>query len=161
MQDLTLRSTIALALTAAACSSAPQVDMEAELASLRAAADEYHSVLTAKDAEGLAAFYTADASFFPPCGAQIDGIAGIRAFLDEFMSAPGLAFMVTTVEVEVSASGDMGYAVVNADASMDDPDGATLEEDVRDVHVWRKIDGAWKVAVDVWNSENPLPCPEM
>jgi hypothetical protein len=32
-----------------------------------------------------------------------------------------------------------------------------VEDRVRDFHLWRKDGGEWKVAVDIWNSELPLP----
>lgn len=161
MQHLTIRGTIALTLTVAACNSAPQVDIEAELASLRAAADEYHRLATAKDADGVAAFYTADAVTLPPCSAPVSGMDGMRSFAEDFTSMPGLQITFTMDHAEVSASGDLGYTYAVASASMDGPDGTTLEEELRDVHLWRKVDGTWKVAFDVWNSPNPLPCPEM
>ena len=161
MQNLTARLSIVAALAGWACAGAPQLDMAAEVASLRAVVDEYHRAASALDTDGVVAFYAADAVTLPPCGERVDGIEGMRGFAEAFTSVPGLKLTFMPVHVAVSESGDMAYTLATGDLTMNGPDGSTLQERVRDVHVWRKVDGAWKVVLDVWNSPAPLPCPEM
>jgi len=54
--------------------------------------------------------------------------------------------------VAISAGGDMGYTLADVALSIAGPDGAPVEQRYRDFHVWRKQDGTWKLAVDIWNS---------
>ena len=61
-------------------------------------------------------------------------------------------------QVVVAASGDLGYTYAEGEVTLDGPDGETITEVIRDFHVWTKdADGEWRVAVDIWNSPNPLP----
>ena len=58
-------------------------------------------------------------------------------------------------EVEIAASGDMGYSLTSGVLSFQDADGNPVSEAVRDFHHWKKEDGKWKIAVDIWNAPPP------
>ena len=135
----------------------PSVDVEAEQASLRAAADAYHEAAQTVDIDSLVDLYTNDGIMLPPNAAEEEGIQDVRNFATAFTQTPGFDIRIDDVRVEVAASGDMGYTLANAVVSIDGPDGEPVQDQIRDFHLWKKQDGEWKVAIDIWNSELPLP----
>jgi uncharacterized protein (TIGR02246 family) len=137
---------------------APQVDSEAERSALREAAVAYHEAASALNAEAVAALYAEDAVMMPPNADQVEGLANIRSFADEFVAAPGLEMRCGPPTVEVSLSGDLGWTIATCEMTFEGPDGEPVVERMRDLHLWKKqADGSWKVVLDIWNSEMPAP----
>ena len=133
------------------------VDVEAEQASLRAAADAYHEAAQTGDIDSVVDLYANDGLILPPNAAEEEGLQDARNFATAFTQTPGFGIRFDNVRVEVAASGDMGYTLADAVINFDGPDGESVEDRVRDFHLWKKQDGEWKVAIDIWNSELPLP----
>ena len=145
----------------AACSQSA-VDVDAERAALRAAADAYHSAGASADAEAVASMYTRDSVSLPPDEVPVNGAGAMREYAVAFTSLPGFSMAFRDMTLDVGSGGDMGYTLATAVVGFDGPDGNRVEEHLRDFHLWRKEEGAWKVAVDIWNSgpngaaSNPL-----
>jgi ketosteroid isomerase-like protein len=133
------------------------VDVEAERTALRAAADAYHEAAHRGDFGGMVDFYANDGFIVPPNAAEEKGLQGARNFFAAIAEIPGLRVRFVDVRVEVAASGDMGYTLADIEISFEGPDGEPVEDKERDFHLWKKQDGKWKIAVDIWNSELPLP----
>lgn len=150
-------ATLVLLLFGACAPPAPTVDLEAETAALRAAADAYHAAASAKDIEKFVTFNANDVLLIPPNQASAQGTEGARSTVTAFTELPDFQIHFETPKVEVAASGDMGYTFANAAFSFQGPDGSKVEDRVRDFHLWKKDAGSWKVSVDIWNSELPLP----
>ena len=108
------------------------------------------------DADGFAASYTSDGLILPPNEATVTGRDGAHAFITAFAEAPGAGVSFSDMNVVVAASGDMGYTLADAVVTVDGPDGQPIEDKIRDFHLWKKQDGQWKIAIDIWNSEIPL-----
>ncbi len=135
----------------------PAVDVEAERAALRAAADAYHEAGQALDIDSFIGFYANDALSYPPNAPAESGPEGVRNFMSAFTALPDAAVSFSDPIVEVSASGDMGYTLADGVITFTGPGGEAVEDRIRDFHLWKKQDGEWKLAVDIWNSELPLP----
>lgn len=133
------------------------VDIEAETAALHAAADAYHAAGSAKDIDAVVSGYTSDSVTLPPNAASVHGLEGMREFATAFTQLPGFSMTFGETVAHVGAGGDMGYTLVDSVIRFDGPDGNQVEDRLRDFHLWRKDGGEWKVAVDIWNSELPLP----
>ncbi|MBI2402264.1 MAG: DUF4440 domain-containing protein [Gemmatimonadetes bacterium] len=148
---------------AAGSACAPRVDLTAERTALRRADSAYSAAAQSKDIDALVAWYTADAVMYPPNEPTVSGIDGVRQYGTNMLNTPGLTVGFTPLDVQVSATGGMGYTINTARVTMTDPKGAPVSEELRDFHVWRKEpDGSWKVAVDIWNSPTPpAPPPAM
>jgi ketosteroid isomerase-like protein len=57
--------------------------------------------------------------------------------------------------IEVSASGDLAYVRGTDRITTKTPNG--LVDDMgKWVDIWKKINGEWKVVVNIWNSDMPL-----
>lgn len=144
-------------LLGACAPPAPTVNLEAETAKLRAAAEAYHAAAGASDIEKFLTLNAKDVLVIPPNQATVEGTEGARSVVTAFTELPDFQIRFETAKIEVAASGDMGYTLANASFSYQGQDGAKVEDRVRDFHLWKRDGGAWKVAVDIWNSELPLP----
>ncbi len=133
------------------------VDLEAEQAALRAAADAYHAAGEALDADTFADFYASDGLILPPNEPGVSGRDGAHNFISTFAEAPGAGVSFSDANIVVAASGDMGYTLADSVVKFEGPDGQAVEEKIRDFHLWKKQGGEWKIAIDIWNSEIPLP----
>ena len=133
------------------------VDADAERTALRAAADNYHEAGQALIVDAFADFYANDGLILPPNGPQESGVDGAHSFISTFAETPGAGVSFSNVKVQVAASGDMGYTLADAVIRFDGPGGEPVEDKVRDFHLWKKQEGEWKIAIDIWNSELPLP----
>ena len=133
------------------------VDLDAETAALRAAADAYHEAGIAADTDTVAGMYTNDAITLPPNAEAVMGREGMREFAVAFTETPGFSMSFGETVAHVGAGGDMGYTLVDTLMTFDGPDGEPVTDSTRDFHLWTKDGGEWKVAVDIWNSELPLP----
>jgi ketosteroid isomerase-like protein len=63
-------------------------------------------------------------------------------------------------KVEAARSGDIGYSVGTYHVMFTGPDKKMIMDDGKYSTVWKKqADGSWKLAVDMFNSNTPLPAP--
>ena len=149
---------VVLLMIAGCAQEAPTVDVAAETEALRAAELAYHAAAVARDANAVAEFYIADAIMYPPNEPTRSGSDAVADFAAAFTSAPGLQMSFELLDVAVGEGGTMGYTRTEGVATMDGPDGETVRQQLRDVHIWVKDQsGEWKLSVDVWNSSDPLP----
>ena len=139
------------------CSGTVSVDRDAELESLRKADVAYSNATTAADVEGVMSMYSADAIICPPNEDIITGTEGIRSFATQVLGGPGYQVTFELLNAEVSNHGDLGYTVNSYVIKVIGPQGQPVEEEGRDIRVWRKNSyGSWKIAIDTWNSDKPL-----
>lgn len=138
-----------LALSAAACG--PHVNVDQERAALMSADREWSQ--TAKDAEKFAANFTDDAVSYPPGMPAVKGREAIQKAHAEMTKAPGFALSWTATKADVAASGDIGHTAGTYELTM----GGTTEKG-KYVTAWKKVNGAWKVTDDIFNSDG-APAP--
>jgi len=133
-----------LIMTGLACAPVSQDGAEIEAASAG-----WEAALNAGDVEAIVAVYAADARLLPPNGEMGQGAEAVRAAFNEMIAA-GLTGKLPTIESRVA--GDIGYRlgtyVLNA------PDGSQVDKG-KYIETWRKVDGEWKIANDIWNSDLP------
>ncbi len=141
-------------LTLSACTQ-QSVDIEAERAALLAAAEAYHETTHRSEWSRLIESDADDVIILPPNASRISGLEEARAF---FAAAPDIELRYGDMIADVSASGDMGYTLSNAVVRFEGPDGNPFEDKIRDFHLWKKQEGEWKIAIDIWRSELPCPC---
>jgi ketosteroid isomerase-like protein len=129
------------------------IDLDAERAALRAAADVYHEAGQTLDVETILGLSANDILILPPSAAAESGREGAQRFASAFTETPGFGISFSNVRVDVAASGDMGYTLADATIKYTGPGGKPVEDSVRDFHLWKKEGGEWKLSVDIWNSE--------
>ena len=134
-----------LVIAVGAC-AAPASRDSGELA---AAADRWEEAFNAGDIDALVALYAEDARLLAPNAELAQGRDAVRAAFSE-MIASGIKGELETIEAVVA--GDVGYRV--GTYSLQGPDGGAIERG-KYVEVWRQIDGDWRIANDIWNSDMP------
>jgi ketosteroid isomerase-like protein len=149
---------LALGALLAACSRTPRVDLTAEREAIRDADRRWVGAETAKNIDAIVAFYAADAVEMADNTPLIRGRDAIRQWYETWLTPAGVSMTFASDTVVVAASGDLAYDVgtyhfrtVGRTGNVDDV-GKYLT-------VWKKVDGEWKVAVDMGNSDLPLPSP--
>ena len=106
------------------------------------------------DAAAVANMYTADARLLPPNGEMVEGRENIQKFWQGAISA-GLK-MVTLETVHVESQGNIAVEVGRYTSTITRA-GATTTDKGKYVVQWKREGQNWKLAVDIFNSNMPLP----
>ncbi len=126
-----------------------------DVAAIKASTEEFIQAVRSGDSAAFAAMYTEDAVFMPPNQPMVQGQAAIQTWMEEF---PAITkFNLTAVEID--GQGDLAF--VRGTYSMTiAPEGAPepIQDTGKYVEIRRKQpDGSWLMAVDIFNSDLPLP----
>jgi len=121
---------------------------------------EWSKAAGTKDVDKTVSYYAADAIVLPENGPAVSSKEAIRNVWKEMLTAPGFSGGWTGTKVEVARSGDIGYVTGTYLMTMNDASGKPVTDKGKFAEVWKKqSDGSWKCAVDIWNSDLPLPAP--
>ncbi|UCC71601.1 MAG: DUF4440 domain-containing protein [Gemmatimonadota bacterium] len=153
-----LLAALALALASTACQPPAQEAgplSEEDVAAIEAFQEAFAQAIRAGDWAGAAAFYTEDAVFMPPNEPAIQGRAAIEAWSGA--SPPITQFSLPIAEID--GRGDLAFVRGTLLITIS-PEGAP--EPMQDtgkyvVILRRQPDDTWLVAVDIFNSDLPLP----
>ena len=140
------------------CEQRTPVDTRAaDERAIREADSTWSRTAAAKDLEGTVSYYASDASMFQANAPIANGLEAIRkAWSQDLFATPGYALSWRTTKVEVSRGGDLGYASGTYEFTFNDAKGMPVTYRGKYVEVWKKqADGAWKVVVDIYNSDLP------
>jgi uncharacterized protein (TIGR02246 family) len=139
---------------AAATTNGAAADPGADEKAIRAQVDRWIELTKTKDAAAIAALYTQDGALMPPNAPIAKGPDAIQKTWAAMMQAPGFALNIVPERIVVAASGDMAfdrgaYSLTVA------PNGTAQTDTGKYVVVWQKVDGEWKAAADIINSDLP------
>ena len=140
------------------CTRAPKVDTLAEANAIRNLEDQWTVALQKSDTDKIISFFNTDAVAMKPNTPISIGLQAIRkeresSFTDTTMLYRTYSSKIDTIEV--SASGDLAYVRGTDRITTKTPNG--LVDDMgKWVDIWKKINGEWKVVVNIWNSDMPL-----
>lgn len=134
--------------------NAVTVDTKADEGAIREQVSRWLQLVAAKDAAGIAQLYTEDGAVMPPNAPIGKGHAAIQKAWASMMGTPGFDLTFAPEEIVLSSSGDMAldrgtYRLAIA------PSGKPQTDTGKYVVVWRKVDGEWKAAADIFNSDLP------
>ncbi len=141
---------VAVIILLAAC--APQGSRDG--AEIAAGSAQWEQALNTKNVDALAAVYAEDCRLMPPNAVMGQGRGVVRETFGGMIAA-GLTADLQTVETRIAA--DIGYHV--GTYSVLTAEGAVVDRG-KFIEVWRQVDGAWKIADDIWNSDNPADAHE-
>ena len=155
MRGLSKAVAVAFPILQIGCSpgTASTPDLAAERARLIEADREYVDAANRGDVEALSQLYASDGSRYSPAGPVTSGPDAMRAFAEGVASTPG--FHLTArgePTVELSASGDMAVTLSELDLATTADDGSTAIQRLRDLHIWRREAGGWKIVHDLWQT---------
>jgi ketosteroid isomerase-like protein len=145
----------ALAVTGFACEKAPTVDVAAEEQAIRDAVTRFNENLVAKNDSALAAAYAADAVLLPPNEAPVTGPSAIGQYWAQ-MWPMNASLVITPTSVKVAQSGDLATESGTWTLSATAPTGP-ISDNGKYLVAWTKVSGEWKIAHDMWSSNNPAP----
>jgi len=121
---------------------------------------QWSKAAESRDVEKLLSFYADDAVVLPAHAAIATTKDSIRNIFQRLLSIPGVALSWKATKVAVAGSGDLAYSTGAYEMTAPDDNGKSSIDRGKYVAVWEKqADGIWKVAVDTWNTDLPLPAP--
>ena len=124
-------------------------------AAIEANTKQFIEAFNKGDAAAVANMYTADARLLPPNGEMVEGRENIQKFWQGGISA-GLK-MVTLETVHVDSQGNMAVEVGRYTLTITRAGGTTTTDKGKYVVQWKREGKNWKLAVDIFNSNMPLP----
>ena len=158
MNGLRNAAVLAGCLLLAGCSAvqAP-TDTAADAATLDGFQDEWEKNFNSGNAAGLVALYAEDAVVSPPGSPPLRTHAAMQEFFTKDIAAnPGVVFDIAPPTAR-AISGDIAWETGTWTAK--DKSGTTLDTG-KYLTAYRKRDGKWLMAADMWNSDMaPAPPP--
>jgi uncharacterized protein (TIGR02246 family) len=117
-------------------------------AAVKAAAQAWEAGWNAGDAAAIAAVYTEDATVMPPESEPVQGREAIQAFWQAAIDAtPNTTEELETVHVQV-----LGDTAIEVGSYTNTGPGGEHLDHGKFVAIWQKVDGEWKIARDIFNS---------
>lgn len=141
----------------AACASRPSADFQSGDAenAIRKADAAFSTAARAGDANALADTYAADALLLPPNMPMLRGREAIRAFWSGLLGSAS-AVDLTLNTTEVQQSGDLAMEMGQYRLHMTPKNATTpVNDEGKFLLAWRKVDGQWKIARDMFSSDMP------
>jgi len=126
----------------------------ADVEAIRKQGRDWDAAIAAKDIERIMAFFTPESHSVPNNAPAVYGLEGIRQVWQEVLSLPGLVFTTQDLVIEVADSGDLAYVLGAANVSFE-MEGQTIASIDNYVLIYRKVDGTWKLALDISNTTQP------
>jgi ketosteroid isomerase-like protein len=124
--------------------------------SIRNIEDQWVAAIKAKDIDKIVSFCSPDIVIMD---ANVPISVGHQAVRKSYSSPSDSTTSVSQSEtvdaIEVSASGDLAYTRGTAQQSRNTPNGI-INESIKWVSIYKKINGEWKVIVNIWNSDKPM-----
>jgi len=112
--------------------------------------DHYEKALNASDVDAVLALYADDGIFMPSSAPSAVGIQSVRAAYEHVFTTIKLS-IAFTVE-EIVADGSIAFAITGSKGSVTVlADGSTGPEENRELFVFQKKDGVWKIARYMFN----------
>ena len=147
-----LNAAIALSVLVAGC--ATMLDSGREGNALIQRDREWAALATqGRDVERILAFWTEDATIFPPNAPAVQGKAAIRDYVQKSLAIPGFQIQWRPLSAATSADGTLGYTTGENAVTVPGPEGKLVTITGRYTTVWRRERGGdWKCVVDIWNS---------
>jgi ketosteroid isomerase-like protein len=160
LSTLTLAALCCLVLFLPGCSQQQPDTRAADEAALRAADLAWAKAADSKQLDSTLTFYADDAIGMYPNAPMLTSKESIRKALADAFALPGFSEKCELVNAVAPRSGDIGYTYGTYVATMNDAKGKPMTDHGKYLTIWKKqADGKWKVAVDMENTDMPLPPP--
>ncbi|HMG19264.1 MAG TPA: nuclear transport factor 2 family protein [Gemmatimonadales bacterium] len=139
----------------AGCKVAPPPLAEADKTAIRAVGDSFTVFFRTDRDSAIAALYTDNAVAMPPNAGVVEGRAAIRAFFEGYPAMPDF----TGTPIDIDGRGDLAYVRGTYAFTIPAASGRPAVADHgKFLEIRRRqTDGKWLIAVDIFNSDLPLP----
>jgi uncharacterized protein (TIGR02246 family) len=109
------------------------------------------AAVAARNLDAIASVYADDAVLMMPNAPQAYGRDEISAGWAKLLQAPGVSLSFRPAKIDVAEGGDMASDIGTYTFAMTGPAGR-VEDRGKYLVVWKKVNGAWKVLADMFNS---------
>lgn len=144
-----------IALAALACSPAQSTDTAADEQAIRGKVDGWNQDITSRNDSAIAALYAPDAVVMVPNSPKLTDRQAVRGF---YASLWPLRATLSRATTAIYISGDQAIETGTWSWTQPVPRGQ-LRDHGNYVVGWRRVDGDWLVAQDIWNSDSPAQAP--
>jgi uncharacterized protein (TIGR02246 family) len=134
-------------------SAASTVDPAAEERAIRDLDAQWLRAVQAKDTAAISRLYAADGLYMAPNTQALGGRAGAQKGWGTMFALKGSALTFAPSKVVIAQAGDIAYDIGTYTFAMDGTGGRRTEEKGKYLVVWKKEDGGWKIAADIFNSD--------
>jgi uncharacterized protein (TIGR02246 family) len=124
-------------------------------AAIRALDAEMVAALNARDFDRYMSCLSGDATWMPPNQPAIGGKAAIGELVSDLFDIPDFIVAHYPTAIEVSDSGDLAVMTYTYEFTVTDSEGTAVTEKGKDVSVFKKVDGAWRLFMDMWSPDSP------
>lgn len=121
---------------------------------IRALLPGWLDAVARKDSAAIATYYAQDGRFMVPNAPIAQGREAVAATWAYLLSLPGVALTFGPTHIEAAASGDLAFEIGTYALGFD-RDGKRIEDRGKYVVVWKRLDGTWKAAADILNTDLP------
>lgn len=147
-----IRLALVLTLLLLAVAPAPAADLKADEARIRVLIGEWLKAVAAKDADSTAGFYAADGVLMPQGAPAAIGTASIAKAWGGLYAMKDFSLTFAPSTINVAEAGDLAIDIGTYELSFTGESGNVTDHG-KYVVVWKKIDGDWKAAADIFNSD--------
>ena len=119
---------------------------------IRRTNDRWLALIRDHDAAAVSKLYAAEGAMMAPGAPIAQGQPALEKAWGGLMATPGFGLTFKADKIVVAKGGDMALDQGTYLLSLTGPKGPTKDVG-KYVVVWRNIDGQWKVAADIFNSD--------
>lgn len=138
------------------CTKSQHVDTEAEAVAVRNIESQWAAAIKGKDVDKIMDIISPEAVAIDADGPNRSDPQSIRKAYETWLADPTVSSSYSSQvdTVEVSAAGDLAYSRGRSQWRQNTSEGRVLQAS-RFVTIYRKVNGRWKVIVDIGASEKP------
>ena len=129
-----------------------------DIEKIRNLTEQSIAAVRVKDINNIISIYSSDAIEMPPNEPIAVGMKAIRKGWELWFSDTTLLheiFTETIDNVDVSASGDLGYIRTTSHFFRKTTNGI-YEQVQKNIYIYKKREGAWKCIIAIWNDNQPI-----
>jgi ketosteroid isomerase-like protein len=133
-----------------------EVQVDAIRAQIAAANERFAVAVSGGDKNVLRGLFTEDAMLLPPHRQSVSGREHVVDFWANVASNPHVSIESTFTTLELSAWDDVACEIGTARIVAASHGQEKLLDVGKYLVIWKKIDGAWKMHRDIFNSDLPI-----
>lgn len=122
---------------------------------IRKTNETWLALIREHDATAVSKLYASDGAMMAPGAPIAQSQPALEKAWSGLMKTPGFGLTFKADQIMVASGGDMALDRGTYELSLDGPQGPTKDVG-KYVVVWRNIDGQWKVAADIFNSDGAV-----
>ena len=150
-----MRLAIALGVVTLGACAPTMMNQAGDEQTIRGLENDWQRAIVARDVERIVSLHTSDALAMFSNSPMASGSAAIRSTYNGLVNTPGVSLTWVPTKIDVvspTVATDYGPYTL----SYDGPQGKVTDHG-NYTTVWHKIDGQWRVAVDIGASTTPFP----